>query len=263
MPQEVIFGIAVIVLVFFFLIIWLLYFLVFYQKKKRKFIEEQERREANYRIEITRVQQEIQEETIKQVGHELHDNIGQLVTLAKIHLQNLMKTNTENQLVEIHSVVSRALEELRGLSKSLDASAVEKMKIEELLEKDQARINKIGHIHFEFESRGERFEIDSKKKIILYRMIQEMVTNALKHSKCETLKVLIEYGEENIIFTIADNGNGFDTSIMEKDESKGSGLRHLKNRVTLLGGQLTLESSPQTGTVYKIVCPKSSICITK
>lgn len=263
MPKEVTFGITIIVLVFLFLIVWLFYFLIYYQRKKRNFIENQQKMEANYKIELTRAQQEIQEETIKQIGHELHDNIGQLVTVAKIHLQNLMKTSSENQLGEIHGIVSKALEELRRLSKSLDASPVEKLTIEELLEKDQTRINKLGHVQFVFETDGERVEIDSKKKIILYRMIQEIITNALKHAKCEIIKVHIEYGSHQLTFTVSDNGRGFDTSIMDSNENNGSGLRHLKNRVNLLGGQLILKSSIETGTKYEIICPKSSICNTK
>jgi signal transduction histidine kinase len=263
MPQEITFGIAIVVVVFLFLIVWLLFFLVYYQRKKRNFIEEQQRMEANFKIELTRVEQEIQEETIKQIGHELHDNIGQLVTLAKIHLQNLMRSNADNQLSEIHGVVSKALEELRSLSKSLDTSPVEKLSLEELLEKDRDRINKLGHIQIIFETLGQREEIESKKKIILYRMIQEITTNALKHAKCENIKVSIEYGVPNITFTISDNGTGFDTSIMESNKNSGSGLRHLKNRVTILGGQLNLVSSKETGTKYEIICPKSSICITK
>jgi signal transduction histidine kinase len=263
MPQEVTFGIAIVVLVFLFLIIWLLFFLVYYQRKKRDFIEDQQRMEANYKIELTRVEQEIQEETIKQIGYELHDNIGQLVTVAKIHLQNLMKSNPESQLGEIHVVVSKALEELRRLSKSLDASPIENQSLKDLLEKDQARINQLGHVEFILEIVGTPVEIDSKKKIILYRMIQEIVTNALKHAKCDEIKVLIDYGSNDIKFIVSDNGNGFDTSIMNSNESGGSGLRHLKSRVMLLGGQLLLDSSKESGTKYQIICPKSSLCNTK
>lgn len=263
MPQEITFGIAIVVVVFLFLIVWLLFFLVYYQRKKRNFIEEQQRMEANYKIELTRVEQEIQEETIKQIGHELHDNIGQLVTVAKIHIQNLMKSNNDIQLGEIHGVVSKALEELRSLSKSLDTSPIEKLTLEELLEKDRDRINKLGHIQIVFESIGHRVELESKKKIILYRMIQEITTNALKHAKCEYIKIMIDYGEQNIKFIISDDGTGFDTSIMNSNENNGSGLRHLKNRVTILGGQLLLESAKETGTKYEIICPKSSICSSK
>ena len=259
MGAEVKFGIAIVVLVFLFLIIWLLYFLIYYQRKKKDFIEDQHRMEANYKIELTRVQQEIQEETIKQIGYELHDNIGQLVTVAKIHLQNLMKTNVESELGEIHTVVSKALEELRRLSKSLDTSSIEKLSLEELLEKDQTRINQLGHVQFIFETDGQPVEIDSKKKIILYRMIQEIVTNALKHAKCDIIKVHIDYGTHQFKYIITDNGSGFDTSL----ESNGSGLQHLKSRATLLGSQLVLNSSRETGTRYEIICPKSSLCNTK
>ena len=131
MGKELIWSLAIVVLVFLFLTIWLLFFVFYYQRKKRIFIEEQQRMEANYKIELTRVEQEIQEETIKQIGHELHDNIGQLVTVAKIHIQNLMKSNNDTQLGEIHGVVSKALEELRSLSKSLDTSPIEKLTLEE------------------------------------------------------------------------------------------------------------------------------------
>jgi len=260
MSKELTFGIAIIFLVFLFLCIWLLVFLIYYQRKKKNYIEDKIRREENYKLELTRVQQEIQEETIRQIGYELHDNIGQLVTVAKIHLQNLMKTGFETQLGEIHTVVAKALDELRRLSKSLDGSAIENMSLEQLLEKDQARINQLGHVHLTFETRGEPVEIDSKKKIILYRMIQEIITNALKHAKCDEIKVEIEYGSGEMNYIVADNGEGFDVSVMNNSETNGSGLRHLKNRANLLGGQLTLTSSEQTGTRYEIKCPKSSLC---
>jgi two-component system, NarL family, sensor kinase len=76
MPEEVKFGITIAVLVFLFLITWLLFFLVQYQKKKRTFQEDQQKMEATYKVELTRVQQEIQEETIRQVGYELHGDTG-------------------------------------------------------------------------------------------------------------------------------------------------------------------------------------------
>jgi signal transduction histidine kinase len=263
MYQELTYGIAIAVLVFFFLCVWLLYFLLYYQRKKRDFIENKQRMEANYKMELTRVEQEIQEETIKQIGYELHDNIGQLVTVAKIHLQNILKDGEEPRLKEIHIVVSKALEELRRLSKSLDTSSVEKMSLEELLTKDQTRINQLGHINFQFKQEGDLVEIDSKKKIILYRMMQEIVTNALKHAKCDEINVNIHYGPEQFIFIVADNGRGFNIDVMNSTEHNGSGLIHLKSRANLLGGQLILNSSRETGTKYEIICPKSSLCLTK
>ncbi len=263
MPEEVKFGIAIIILVFLFLILWLLFFLVYYQKRKRNFIEDQQKMEANYKIELTRVQQEIQEETIKQVGYELHDNIGQLVTVAKIHLQNLMKTNSESQLQEIHTVVSKALEELRRLSKSLDTGPIEHLPLEELLEKDIARINKLGHIECNLNIQGQTVSIDNKKKIIIYRMIQEIITNALKHANCDLIDIQINYETHLIKFIVSDNGKGFNVKDTQSDAQNGSGLRHLKSRVNLVGGHLFLNSSPETGTRFEIICPKSSICNTK
>lgn len=263
MPREVIFGIAIVILVFLFLCIWLLFFLLYYQKRKRNYIQDQQKMEANYKIELNRVQHEIQEETIKQIGYELHDNIGQLVTVAKIHLQNLIKTNEESQLVEIHKVVSKSLEELRRLSKSLDGSPVEQMSLEELLEKDKARINKLGHVQFRIETKGEPIEIDGKKKIILYRMMQEIITNALKHAKCDIIQVRITYGDQQFKYYISDNGTGFDPLMIDSNETSGTGLLHLKNRAHLLGGQLVLNSTKETGTSYEIICPKENLCNSK
>lgn len=263
MPKELIFSIAIVTVVFLFLFVWLLVFLFYYQRRKKNFIEDQQKMEENYRMELTRVQHEIQQETIQQIGYELHDNIGQLVTVAKIHLQNLMKTDEESKLGEIYKVVSKALEELRRLSKSLDIGNLENMSLEELLGKDQGRINQLGHVQFIFETKGQAPQIDSKKKIILYRMMQEIITNALKHSKCDRIEVNIEYGNDPIKFIIIDNGEGFDPMETKSSESGGSGLRHLKSRASLVGGELFLNSSKDAGTRYEIVCSKSSLCSTK
>jgi two-component system, NarL family, sensor kinase len=251
MPEEVKFGITIAVLVFLFLITWLLFFLVQYQKKKRTFQEDQQKMEATYKVELTRVQQ---------VGYELHDNIGQLVTLAKIQIQNLLKTDSRAQLQETYNVVSKALEELRSLSKSLDTGTIEHFSIEELLQRDIERINKLGHIHCNFNTIGTITSIDGKKKIIIYRMIQEIITNALKHANCDVIDIRIIYDSGQVKFIISDNGKGFKTTFTDSKNTNGSGLKHLKNRVNLVGGHLLLNSSPGNGTRYEIVCPKSSIC---
>ena len=89
------------------------------------------------------------------------------------------------------------------------------------------------------------------KRIHFYRVIQETLTNAIKHSSAENIEVIVVKEERTIRAIIKDNGKGFDPKI----KKEGYGTRSLDERIKILGGQFTIESSPGAGTVIKIIIP--------
>ena len=80
---------------------------------------------------------------------------------------------------------------------------------------------------------GDRYELDSEKKLLLFRIIQEAVGNAIKHGNATKINITLAYKKEVIIVEIHDNGKGFDTRLL--DESKGLGLHNIQVRAKLLG----------------------------
>ncbi len=250
LEKEVIFGIITGSLVVAFLLILLLFFLLYYFKNKNRFLREKEEMKNKFQLEIAHSAKEIQEETIKQLGYELHDNIGQLVTIAKIQAQSLKKQVDHPKLPELVEAISKALDEVRRLSKSLDPEVLRKNPLRDILKKDADRIRQLGSIEFLFNESGEPYELEDQRKIILYRVLQEMTTNALKHAKCSTIILTMDYQPDRINIEWKDNGIGFDPEKLNSEQ--GIGLHHIGERIKLINGKMLLTSSPGNGTVYSI-----------
>lgn len=253
LEREVIFGIIIGSLVVAFLLILLLVFLLYYFKNKNRFLREREEMKNKYQLELAKSAQEIQVETLKQLGYELHDNIGQLVTIAKIQAQSLKKQLEHPKLPDLLDVISKALEEIRRLSKSLDPDVLMKRSLSEILSQDAERIRQMGQIQFHLIESGIPFELENQRKIILYRIIQEIITNALKHAKCNTLELRLDYHPSSLGIEIQDDGVGFDPQQLTGDQ--GVGLRHIQDRIRLINGEIDLSSSPGNGTVYRFHLP--------
>ena len=253
--QEVIFSIVVGGFVVAVLFVLLLLFLLYYVRNKNRYIREREELRSKYQIELARVELEIQEETLRQVGLELHDNIGQLVTLAKIQTQSLAKVVSDTRLPALQEVISKALEEVRRLSKSLNQENLARSTLAELIGKDCERVNQLEVVRMNLLERGTPTDPGQQRKIILYRIVQELVTNALKHAQCSQIDVEIEYFKDALAVSVGDDGIGFDAATASDSPKAGVGLLHIRGRLQLINGTIELSSGRQKGAAFYMRCP--------
>lgn len=196
---------------------------------------------------LLNIENEIQQETLTHIGRELHDNIGQLLSLAKLNFGSI---KPEKQ-VEGREILSQAIQEVRGLSKQLNLDWVESVSINEFVKQELERINATGFCETSLEADCELIELSKDQKLVLIRVIQESLNNAIKHASPETILIRIhENGKGKQIF-IKDNGKGFDAY----KESKGSGMFNLKKRMETIGGQFQLTSGIGKGTEITLTLP--------
>lgn len=253
--NQVEFAIVIGTLMLFILSTSLILFYWKYVNSRNLLIKEREHEIFLHKQALITAQLEIKEETLRQVGYELHDNIGQLMTLAKIHANSLHKLHpTEHTLQTINSI-SKALEELRKLSKSLDSNALKNLSLVNLISQILQQIEKLDAIHCTINVENSEYEIDHGVKIILFRTTQEILTNALKHSKADQICINLKFGEHELILEITDNGIGFDPALMPTVEGNGTGINHIQNRVGIIGAKLHIESYPNKGTKFIITYP--------
>ena len=253
--KDVVFGIVLSCSVFCALTIVLVLFYMYYQRNKNKYIKEKEDQELRHKNALMQSELEIQEQTLKHIGYELHDNIGQLITVAKIHSNALTKLYPTEHSLQAYDAISQALEELRALSKVLDHSQWIQESFEHILLRDRRRINQLGSMECIVSKEGEEPIIDSNIKIIIYRMIQEIITNAIKHSQCSVLNIQMIFKPDLICFHISDNGIGFDMNEVNNNPNSGSGLLHILQRIKVIGGSIDIVSNPEQGTLFKITYP--------
>ncbi|MBZ0328104.1 MAG: histidine kinase [Altibacter sp.] len=223
-----------------------------FQKRKNKLILEQQEAESRFKEEIIETQIEIKEDTLRNVSWELHDNIGQLLTLAKIQLQNA-KGNPE-VIEEAITTIGTSLNELRNLSKLINPSALSNLTLVEALQQEVERFNRLKYLNASIDYTDASFSIDNKKEIIIFRMLQEFFTNTVKHSKASKLIVDVAYNNKVLYINAQDDGVGFDTE--KVSSKKGIGLTNIISRAKLIGADVKITSRPGEGTqlslAYKI-----------
>lgn len=223
-----------------------------FQSRKTALILKQKESERILTKEFTESQIEIREETLKNISWELHDNIGQLLTLAKIQIQNIAPETPE--LIETQEIISKSLSELRILSKVINPEFIKTISLHEAIEIEVNRLNRLNFIKAYFNKEGEMFLLDKKQEIIIFRMLQEFFSNTIKHAQASKLEVNIEYKENAIYLEARDDGKGFDIS----DKSHlGIGLQSMRNRGKLIGAEVNLESKINEGTSISITYTKS------
>ncbi|WP_231928689.1 sensor histidine kinase [Formosa sp. Hel1_31_208] len=205
--------------------------------------------------EISRTQTEIQEQTLKHVGWELHDNVGQLLAYASMQLNMLGTKVSEDvkiKLEETSEVVKESLKEVRALSKSLNNDVLLNIGFQDSITNELNRLKRMKFDSVELEVKGTILELSDKKhEIIIFRILQEFLSNSVKYSEAKCLNIILDYRPDRLIIVASDDGKGFDIDTAEK----GSGLINMKSRADLINASLELKSQTNEGVILTIDYP--------
>lgn len=216
-----------------------------FQKRKNKLLEEQKEAQKRFESEIAETQIEIREETLRNISWELHDNLGQSLTLAKIQLQSGSQENIE----EVSEIITKSLNELRALSKLINPEFIKNIELKEAIQLEIDRFNRLNFIESTLTVTGKEKKLNEKTSIIIFRILQEFFSNTIKHSKATRLDVELIFSKDELEITATDNGIGFNK---EEIQNIGLGLKNIENRANLIGADISLRSVPKEGTQLKI-----------
>lgn len=226
----------------------------FFIKKKSELLYNQKLKETFLENELANSQIEIREQTLNYIGQELHDDLGQKLTVAKLMiggiLQNVSSENRERieSLEEINNLLGESIQDIRNLSKTFITDTVMHFGLIESLEQEVRRIRKLKLINVEFSTNKNNLDINSKHSLILFRMIQESINNSLKHSNAKNLYLSVWDKPQNLEISIKDDGKGFESKI----HVEGSGLNNVSNRAQIINATCGIKSELGQGTSIKI-----------
>lgn len=226
-----------------------------YRRKKRASELKLKHEKDAHQKELLATQLEMQKKTMQEIGGEIHDNVGQKLTLASLYLQQVIYENkiesaTVN-VASINGIINEALTELRQLSKSLCDDTIENNELPQLLEQESEKIKTIKNCQLQVTQEHAFIQESYAVKSVLLRLTQEFIQNAIKHADCQSITIALDKTTAGITLTLSDDGKGFD---VKQSKSNGIGIQNMKKRVAVLGGQFTISSSKQ-GTVVKVVVP--------
>lgn len=231
-------------------------FTIIHKKKQQANLNEKKMLQTRFQEEILQSQLEIKERTLQHIGYELHDNLGQVASLIKINLNTLQLDNptaAEKKIAETKDLVRQLIMDLKSLSISLNSDRIAELGILKGLENEVDRLNKTGQFNATLTIDDELPSLDANTTIILYRMVQELINNTIKHSGAKQINISAAATEKFFTLAYRDDGVGFDFE--EKTRSGGAGLLSLKKRAQLIHAKLSIESYPGKGTAFLIELP--------
>lgn len=254
--NEVYLGILLATFLFFILSTAIVFFMLYFQKKKFQYVKEKNEREKQFAEQLLQSRLEMQEQTFDSISQEIHDNVGQLLSLAKLQLSIVEQKEISDKglIADIKGNIGNALTDLRDIAKSLSTSRIQQLTLIQAVEQELQRIGRSGTITCNVEVTGNEQPIAEQKKIIIFRIVQESLQNILKHAAAKNIAVGFDFLSEAFSISITDDGVGFSTDETVKAES-GLGLQNIIKRSELIMGKATISSTVNHGTKIILTIP--------
>lgn len=180
--------------------------------------------------EQTKAEREAVQETLRSVGSELHENIGQLMSTALLGVQQEADLHGPSPLLDaIEEGLQRGVHDVRALSKSLNVELWKNRSLAEAIESEVQRLERVLRMNARLELIGEVPILKPETSVILYRVFQETVTNAIKHSGTGNIHITLQGSP--FVLTVSDDGHGFDPATVKES----NGFTNLRRRCSLIG----------------------------
>jgi PAS domain S-box-containing protein len=214
------------------------------QKKIEKELETQ-KKQVNKKVTAAVIQAQEKERT--QISQELHDNVNQVLTTVKLYIELCTNDIGNKELMQRSmKLLQFCIDEIRSLSKQLSAPSLGKISLKDSVKDLVKTMAETGKTKIQLNTKGiQDIEVNKDLHLAIYRILQEHLTNILKHADAKKVRIVINYLDDDIILKVSDDGKGFDM----KDTSKGIGIDNMKSRAETLGGRLTINSAPGLGCV--------------
>ena len=246
---------AVILVLLFFGILFIV-MVAYYNYRRRLTAREKKAMQDQFDQQLMQTRLEIQEQTFNYLSEEIHDHVGQLLSLAKIQLSSFKEHEPIDfpMLKDAGANVARALQDLRALAKGLHAGHIRHFSIREAVDEEVQRIRKTGGLTVSVSSEGSEKKIKEDKQLILFRIIQECLQNCLKHAAATNIHIGFTWYAEQLRVRVRDDGTGFDAEKTLELHS-GLGLENIRNRARVTGGSSVIHSRPGEGTTVTVQIP--------
>jgi PAS domain S-box-containing protein len=199
-----------------------------------------------------------QEEERRRIARELHDDTAQTLTSLLVGLRAVEEAEDLGQVRQaagtLRALVSGALEGVQRIARGLRPSVLDDLGLEEALERLAAELSQAHGFIVDLQVTGPRLpRLPEALEVVLYRVAQEALTNAWKHASPRAVSVLVHRNPESVRLVVEDDGRGFDAA--ERQAPRQLGLLGMRERVHLVGGSVTVESSIGVGTTLCVTVP--------
>jgi PAS domain S-box-containing protein len=209
---------------------------------------------------LSRRRVKVQEEERRHLARELHDEIGQALTAAKINLQAAMEESDPAKSKRIHetaAILERLLSQVRQISLNLRPSTLDDLGLVPALRSLLDEQGRLASVAVRFSAKNMPENLDPEIQTTCFRIAQEAITNAVRHAMSTQIRVELSHENGNLRLQIRDNGRGFDAE-SEQAQTTGLGLVGMKERAALVGGRTRIVASRGKGATVDVTLPLTS-----
>ncbi len=254
-------------LIVFLVVLLVLIFLLYKNLNKKKKIVEQEKLIETQKLENVLQEQELHEidillegqekERIK-IANDLHDNLGSLLATVKLNFQNLKKQDlqhddSDNLFSKTDELIEEAYQKVRTIAHTKNAGVIANQGLLPAVKNIAKKIAIPGKLTVEVIPFGLEERLENTLEVTIFRMIQEILTNAIKHANATEITIHLTQHDDSLNIIVEDNGGGFNSKNIDKKE--GMGLTNIEKKVEQMGGIFTIDSTEKRGTSILIDIP--------
>ena len=254
-------------IIIFLVVLLVLIFLGYKNLSKKKKIVEQEKLIETQKLENVLQEQELHEidkllegqekERIK-IANDLHDNLGSLLATLKLNFQNLKKQDlyhddSNNLFNKTDELIEEAYQKVRTIAHTKNAGVIANQGLLPAVKNIAEKMNISGKLTVEVIPFGLEEPLENTLEVTIFRMIQEILTNAIKHANATKISIHLTQHDDSLNIIVEDNGDGFNPKNI--DQKEGMGLTNIEKKVEQMGGIFTVDSTEKRGTSILIDIP--------
>jgi signal transduction histidine kinase len=188
----------------------------------------------------------------KRFAKDLHDGLGPILSTVKMSLSALTDRIKDPSgsliLSNTNHLVNEAISTIKDISNNLSPHVLSNFGLASAISAFTTKINQTKAVEIDFKSNMESQRLANDKEVVVYRAVCELINNSILHSGASRIEIELNKHEKFVTLQFYDNGRGFDTSSLSKEDTKGMGLSNIETRVKTVEGVFILESTPGKGT---------------
>ncbi|MCX6325087.1 MAG: histidine kinase [Bacteroidia bacterium] len=188
----------------------------------------------------------------KRFAKDLHDGLGPILSAVKMSLSALIERIKDPTgtviLNNTNHLVNEAINTIKDISNNLSPHVLSNFGLASAIGAFTTKINQTKAVEIDFKSNMENQRLENDKEVVIYRAVCELINNSILHSGASRIEIELNKNEKFVTLQFYDNGRGFDTSTLSKEDTKGMGLSNIETRVKTVEGVFILESTPGKGT---------------
>jgi two-component system NarL family sensor kinase len=237
---------------------FVVFYIFVYNQRKKRHILEKAQMQLTFASELTKTQLEVQEQTMQTIGAELHDNIGQLLSLTSLTLNSIELENKSKARQKIDDSIDltlRSIKEMRLLGHLLQGDQLVAVGLVEAVRQLISWMERSGRYEIVYTA-GDEIPANSNtdKDLIIFRITQEVFNNIIKHASATRIVVRLDYEDCLLKLCISDNGIGFIAGDAPPSQH-GMGLQNIRKRAGIIGGEAAITSDVGQGTQIIVSIP--------